>query len=220
MEKRYAKHLLKHCNLKKSSNINAIQTILNKLPENEFNDFRFGTTKAVIDTNKNFVIKIPFLEIGDVSVLNKNYIEEEIELYEGIKDECSWIAELFAPNVFLCKIRNHPIYIQEKCIPLMEFYNKNEGRYFDAEENFSKIYDVLNSTRYYPEDESLISPLFLYEILCEYGESGLKDFCHILETFCISDLIDSNVGFTAEGKPILFDYGGVEDTYNSYHSWS
>ena len=48
---------------------------------------------------------------------------------------------------------------------------------------------------------------FLYDLLMRYGYNKLKQIMSDLNEFCF-DLHDENYGYTADGTPIIIDYGG------------
>ena len=97
-----------------------------------------------------------------------------------------------------------PVYIQEKA---EEFYN---SQYSDKVKlPFSKdAEDSFNNN----DDLHYINPIWTIRAIEYYGEERVLDFIQWAKDNGVAgDLHTGNIGFTAEGKPIILDWAGFRD---------
>ena len=147
-----------------------------------------GATKAVIidDSNKDFVIKIPF------SGLEEDYCEKEVEHYEAAQEYN--VPGLFAAIEYIEEWRGAPIYLQE--------YIRGIG----AEAEF-KTLDSIESSRnsdyYYGEDDEAI-----YDAIeIQYSLETFDNFRSLVDDYGINDFHFGNVGYR-DGRIVFVDYSG------------
>lgn len=163
-----------------------------------------GATKLCLipkNTHKDWVIKIPFTGIYDydtneiIGEFNINYIEEEIDIYNNCVSLTT--NKLLAKNVYVGSYCNIPIYVQER---INQVYDESIHSYDYRPKMGKKILYSL-----YTEQSFCYG--FLYDLLMRYGYNKLKQIMSDLNEFCF-DLHDENYGYTADGTPIIIDYGG------------
>ena len=192
------------------------------LEDIELDDFDYGThnINALLDTTNPFIVEhgatrcciIPddpesnFVFKFDLSNLENNYCGRESYIYKEAKN---WkLDTIFVKTYFFDNLYNTPIYIQEK----VEVKTINNTRYTTQElKDISKKSSKYN--KYFK-----CSPVWLKDFEIIYGKDTLDSFLRFCNTFGINDLHDANIGYTKEGKPIVFDYAGYEESSSSESS--
>ena len=171
-----------------------------------------GASKFVL-THKSwdFVLKIPFY--GDGATIN--YCAKELQDYQEICEKYPMIAPLFAKIEFLDVYGEMPVYAQEKVntifsdwlgdISCEDYYGLRDKTYdrIRADEEFAI---VCNNAR-----RARLNKMFCELIAETFGLIVLKLFAKWIMESNQGDLHNSNVGFTANEKPIVFDYSGFYD---------
>jgi hypothetical protein len=203
-----------NCNFGEENKDEVLLALENTIFNRSYN-YEYGATKlAIIPSNEDFVIKIPFTGTyvpnydddyeenpgewqdfwgAEDSDQPWNYCESEVNRYQ-IAEE-NGFAACFAETKLLGTIHGFPIYIQEKCEILEHCYkshthSKEECHYYSK--NFS----------------SMIDPNWLVDFGLYYGEGMLKDFLHFLELMgWDDDLRKSNIGYIKD-RPVIVDYSG------------
>ena len=146
---------------------------------------------------KEYCIKMPFCFncMDDVCAY-------EMDLYDGIENT---YKEVFMKEECIGYIYDIlPIYIQPYVETLavdMEEWNGTVT-----------LPDIISAkqeieAKYYIENSGSDSYLWNYNILRYYGYQMGKKILEIVHEF--SDLHDENVGYLANGQPVVFDYGGI-----------
>ena len=171
-------------------------------------NYDFGATKLVImPRNKDYVIKIPFQGyyedcfcnfIGANSELEWDYCNVEVERYENIYS--TPFKDCFAETIFIGYVNNYPIYLQEKCTPFNNSYNKTKEKRELMDSFLHKIncwYD-LNSD-------------WCIDLLKYYGPKKFKEFLTLIKKLkWDDDLTYDNVGYK-NGHPIIIDFSGFRE---------
>lgn len=176
-----------------------------------------GATKLVIiDSAKDYVIKIPFTgnaynkfdkfgDTGEYSFypFNYNYCHEEVKTFQDLPDN---VKCLFAETRFAVKVNYVEVYIQEQVEECFDDSWKNDGSLIIA--------DLPREERIPMEsfrDKGYIWELdrqFIYDILVRYGEMTVENLMDAIYDEDINDLHGENYGYTADELPKIFDYSG------------
>ena len=171
-------------------------------------NYDFGATKlAIIPRNKDYVIKIPFQGcyegnfyhfIGAGSECEWDYCNVEVERYYDI---CSTpFKDCFAETIFIGYINDYPIYLQEKCIPFNNSYNKTKEK--------RKIMDSFLLRHNYWYD---LNSDWCIDLLKYYGPKKFKEFLALIKKLkWDDDLTYDNVGYK-NGHPIIIDFSGFRE---------
>lgn len=187
----------------------------------ELDDFNYGThnINALLDATNPFTIKhgatrcciIPddpesnFVFKFDLNNLENNYCEREAYLYkEAVKQGLDFV---FIKTNFFDYLYNTPIYIQTK----IEVKTINNTKYTKKE-----LKDISNKASKYNKYFTY-SSVWLKDFEIIYGKEKLDSFLCFCNTFGINDLHNANIGYTKEGKPIVFDYAGYEESSSEYN---
>ena len=171
-------------------------------------NYDFGATKlAIMPRNKDYVIKIPFQGcyegnfcnfIGASSECEWDYCNVEVERYYDI---CSTpFKDCFAETIFIGYINDYPIYLQEKCTPFNNSYNKTK-------EKRKKMNSFLRKIDCYYD----LNTDWCIDLLKYYGPKKFKDFITLIKKFkWDDDLTCDNVGYK-NGHPIIIDFSGFRE---------
>ena len=157
-----------------------------------------GVSKLVFympSITKEYCIKIPFCfnNCDDICAY-------EMDLYHDIDDA---YKEVFMKEERIGYVHNVPIYIQ----PYVKTLAMNMGEW-----NGEVTLPDINSAKqekeaiYYIECLGSSSHLWNYNILKYYGFKIGKQILEVVNDF--QDLHNENVGYLANGRPVVFDYGG------------
>lgn len=157
-----------------------------------------GVSKLVFympSITKEYCIKIPFCfnNCDDICAY-------EMDLYDDIDDA---YKEVFMKEERIGYVHNVPIYIQ----PYVKTLAMNMGEW-----NGEVTLPDINSAKqekeaiYYIECLGSSSHLWNYNILKYYGFKIGKQILEVVNDF--QDLHNENVGYLANGRPVVFDYGG------------
>ena len=176
--------------------------------------WNYGATKLVLAPhNKDYVIKIPFkyeyvnddepycgaYKIGlNEQELNFgwDYCGLEEALYQKAKER--GIEKLFAETKCIGEYLGHPIYIQEKCTIFN--YSKDYSNYSLAKRKRSE--KLCNDN-----DFPCFHSCWLSDVLDYYEtEHEFIELNKFIKDFDIRDLHSGNVGYKADGCPVLVDY--------------
>lgn len=168
-------------------------------------NYDFGATKlAIMPRNKDYVIKIPFqgdyegIFTGASSECEWDYCNVEVERYYDI---CSTpFKDCFAETIFIGYINDYPIYLQEKCTPFNNSYDKTKEKKKKMNSFLRKIdcYYELNSD-------------WCIDLLKYYGPKKFKEFLALIKKLkWDDDLTYDNVGYK-NGHPIIIDFSGFRE---------
>ena len=157
-----------------------------------------GASKLVFyipSITKEYCVKMPFNfnNYGDVCAY-------EIDLYNDIRDTYKKIFMKEERIGYVCDV---PIYIQ----PYVETLDMDKGIWNGT----VTLPDVISAKQekeaiYYIKHFGSDSRLWNYNILKYYGFEIGKQILEVVSDF--QDLHDENVGYLANGRPVVFDYGG------------
>ena len=160
-----------------------------------------GLTKFVLDldTENNFVIKIPFAgtyyswnnEWNDYSV---NHCARELEDYEHLKN--TEIGFLLVPTYFVGKVGELEVYIQPKVEPYS----------YDQHSASEESYQIAEDMEYYEctaYDKDTIAAF-----IEEFGDET-EHILSLLDDFGVRDIHSGNFGYS-DGKLLIFDYCGYQ----------
>ena len=189
-----------------------------------------GATKVVlvpINTNTNYVYKIPVLGIYDAHFINDDYGEKIDEDYESFSrldpdghdnfcaievDRCDDICkegygELIAKEFYYGKICNNiPIYIQEKAVIYNEIFYGSDT--LSTEKEITSVKNVTSSFFNFDEYFNCIPDRWIADLIAAIGiEETIEFFDYLIDTGYNNDLHRLNIGYI-EGKPVLVDYSG------------
>lgn len=171
-------------------------------------NYDFGATKlAILPRNKDYVIKIPFQGcqegnfcnfIGASPECEWDYCNVEVERYYDI---CSTsFKDCFAETIFIGYVNDYPIYLQEKCTPFNNSYNKTK-------EKRKKMNSFLRKIGCYYE----LNPDWCIDLLKYYGPKRFKEFLVLIKKLkWDDDLTCDNVGYK-NGHPIIIDFSGFRE---------
>ena len=198
-----------------------------KLKTKEPFRYEYGASKLVIiPLYKDYVIKIPFggayntyndeitvfegagyyLEQINIS-RDWDYCETEMLIYNHAKKYN--LEKYFAETILIGKVDNdYPIYVQEKCITLNEYYETGQKEYSqEQKEKFSKKLSKSNIDKYTLPIEWCI------EFCKEYSIQELKKLIDYLnKEVCVSDFHTGNLGRKIKSyKLVLIDYSDFLD---------
>lgn len=144
---------------------------------------------------KEYCVKMPFcfLYMDDVCAY-------EMDLYDDIEDT---YKEVFMKEERIGYICDVPIYIQ----PYVETLDMDKG-IWNGTVTLPGVISKEQKTEaeYYIEHFGSNSHLWNYNILKYYGFKMGKQILKVVSDF--QDLHDENVGYLANGRPVVFDYGG------------
>lgn len=195
-----------------------------------------GVSKAVFyipTLDKEHVIKIPFsgyaefcdwmsteeYERAEDEMINRetafypfecarsyygdDYCAAEENIYEEIAEFCEEenlpdITVMFAKTECVCRVNNYPIYQQPYCKPLEE-----SGKTITDLQK-SEIDDFCDSVFLY----SCFNYTWLYDAREYYGDEMVAALLKCVDYVDINDLHSGNLGYTVDGRPIIFDYSG------------
>lgn len=203
----------------------------NYLMEIEETDYAFveaGATQGCIISKKDdFVVKFPLdgeyhhhysggyydendewiEETDDAELIEFNYADDggDGSNYSEAALLKYDLAREFGFDDMLAKIeyfgihKGHKIYIQEKC----SFYPTG-GRKTRTKEEKEALHKIYKEEHTY----DTFSDEFALEMIEFYGEQRFRDFCHFINENGFNDLHDNNIGYAADGRPVLVDYAG------------
>ena len=171
-------------------------------------NYDFGATKlAILPRNKDYVIKIPFQGcyegnfcnfIGASSECEWDYCNVEVERYEDIYS--TPFKDCFAETIFIGYANDYPIYLQEKCTPFNNSYNKTKEKRKIMDSFLQKIncYYDLNTD-------------WCIDLLRYYGPKKFKEFLTLIKKLkWDDDLTYDNVGYK-NGHPVIIDFSGFRE---------
>ena len=122
-----------------------------------------------------------------------DYCENELIKYENAVD--AGMEEFFAKITFYDYVNNYPIYLQEK----VKEYSWNNYVYSEEAE---KTYNSNKELQFrLPRQWAILA-------IDWYGEERYKEFLQYIKDNDINDLHSGNVGFAANGRPVILDYAG------------
>ena len=157
-----------------------------------------GISKLVFympSITEEYCVKMPFYfdNYGDVCAY-------EMDLYDDIEDT---YKEVFMKEERIGYIYNVPIYIQ----PYVKTLDINMGEW-NGEVTLPDIVSAKQEeeAKYYIKHFGSNSHLWNYNILKYYGFKIGKQILEVVDDF--QDLHNENVGYLANGRPVVFDYGG------------
>lgn len=173
----------------------------------------YGASKMVVfvqdedGNDENEVVKIPFHYYSGTPFENgegencDDYILHEQIIYEDAKD--LGLEQFFAPNKKIAQIGHTSIYTQKKCY---EVYSIKGSKFLPEE--------------YTEEEETLANGIGQNRLNIGWWISVIRNYGVKLAGL-LSDYIDANItdlhyenyGFSQDGKPIIFDYAGFEESY-------
>jgi hypothetical protein len=144
---------------------------------------------------EEYCIKMPFhfISSGDVCAY-------EMDLYNSIEDT---YKEIFMKEEHIGYVDNVPIYIQ----PYVETLDM-DMEIWDGTVTLPGVISKKqkNEAKYYIKNFGSKSHFWNYSILKYYGFKMGKQILEVVGNF--QDLHDENVGYLANGRPVVFDYGG------------
>lgn len=195
--------------------------VLDYLPFDFEYDYFSGASKAcIIPKDKTYVFKIPYKYSYDeeesfpllFANQNKNhnwdYCYTEMLIYHKAKQKK--IENFFCKTKFLGMVDGHPIYIQDRAIPMEqhEYYGSKERRKneFEKASNKMRAYSKQNSFYF-----SIFEPLWMSDAVEYYGEEKFLKFMQFIsENGICYDLAPRNIGYIND-QPVLFDYSDYSD---------
>lgn len=135
-------------------------------------------------------------DLGIEDACNWDYCENELIKYENAVD--AGFEEFFAETKFWGYKNNRPIYLQEKVVA----YNEDRTTHTPSD-RARNSYDN-NCDFHFDANETWVCCAIDW-----YGEDRVLDFITYCEDNDLADdLHDGNIGFAADGRPILLDWAG------------
>lgn len=202
--------------------------------ENEARWF-MGASKLVFDVGSSFVIKIPFIgsheyceeydeELDEYTGEGEDIFSEFKGANDADEDDCwdycakearvyqmakeAGFGDFFLETKLYGGHRNccYPFYIQEKA---EEFYSgKKSHLSSEKSEQYAKSHFTYNCNF---NGVCRLPVEWTGRAIDLYGEDKVKDFLIFLKEAKISDLHTGNIGYTKDGKPVIFDYSGFSN---------
>ena len=180
----------------------------------------YGVSQFTIifkDPSINQVVKIPFLgewfyndEEGEEQFDEYaiNYTDLSVEIYEKAKD--AGVEAIFAAIDYIGKTKNnYPLYAQEKVE-----YSYNDVRVMKKKPFIDPSAEELEEVHKHYDNFSYAWRAFTdVWVACAiryYGLDLVLNFMDFLDENRIEDLHYGNYGYTAEGRPVIFDYCGFD----------
>lgn len=176
----------------------------------------YGASKFVIFLNEEYIIKIPFngefiwCEDEDYRKFypykTKDYCEIEASLYHDAI--VAGVADCFAETKYIGKTASGAsVYKSER---VNEFYNDYDNKINTkspepSEEVKSKAACKLKYNNFSIPKE------WLARAIDFYGEDLIDKLIKFIKENKINDLTIPNVGFRADGAPVILDYSGFRD---------
>ena len=139
----------------------------------------------------------------DIAGLNDyddwNYCNLECAIYEEAVKQ--GLGAYFAEEGFLGELScGHPVYYQQRCVPMSEMHYKYSGQEYESKSIRSRT--VCDKIKMY-----CFNPIWINDFIDIYGEEELARLNTFIEEMDIGDLRECNIGYL-DGAPILFDYSG------------
>lgn len=172
--------------------------------------YHYGATKIVFWADLlPVVIKIPLSHKYLHGCINENYLEDEIEFCEMLReDDKEEFLKIFAETKFYKQKKGINYYLQGVVENLAGYtdveVSKNAKNYV-----YSKSFGCISHSFYNP---------WLAKVYDIYGESFLNNFTNYIEENeqldyiqkMLGDMHGLNYGYDVEGRPIIFDYAGFD----------
>lgn len=200
-------------------------------------EFKFGMSKLVIiaPSLKDIVIKIPFHGIYDKYYddydKHKDIVYFDEDLYEygftqfnsaRVKDRSNYCAveydryqklkklnldKFVAETAFYTTLSNGiKVYLQEKAYSSEDDPDWTERKSTQRSRNLA---------RHWSEDEGItINTEWIGLCIDKYGEKKTKkflDYCNYTDPVIIADCHTGNIGYRADGTPLILDFSWFED---------
>ena len=128
-----------------------------------------------------------------------DYCNLECAIYEEAVKQ--GLGAYFAEEGYLGHLScNHPVYYQQRCIPLSSLEIDYCGE--DYQKKSSRARTSCEKLNIY-----CFNPYWINDFIEMYGEDELKRLNEFIVEMDIGDLRDCNIGYL-DGAPILFDYSG------------
>lgn len=201
--------LLRNCIFEDLCESNYYKNVISNIDDNKI-AWETGATKLILfPQDSNFVIKIPFCGemYDDFNGLYAPFVHaKEPNKWDYCKAESliyrSAILEnldtFFAETKYIGSVNNHPIYIQEK---VSIFFESKNSKYYSKEES-KKIRNLCSRLDLY-----CFHPYWLSDFLKFYTKESLIKLQNFLRFNYIQDLHGGNLGYRANGMPVIIDYG-------------
>lgn len=203
---------LSHCDFENLSQNKWKEEVVPAFSEHYYKSFYVdnGISKGVlIFPNFNFVIKIPFLGEWEY-----DGFEEEEQFFQFYGAEENWdyckleevnynmaeiegVAECLAQTKRVAFVNDYPIYMQE----YVHLYDYGESSCHKKEDE-DTVVNICSSKNY-----SCFHREWLADVFCYYGEKIFYRLLNWLDSYCINDLHEGNIGYI-KGRPVLIDYSG------------
>lgn len=171
-----------------------------------------GATKFCI-INEDHVLKFPMrgeqcdgfqvFRGTDGRNSNWNYCEKEVEVYEDAKEKGleMFFAEVKEEGYITDENGNALSYYKQDKVPVI-----GEGEKIMSNADYKKASEATSNAKY-----SELPAYWVASAVDFFGLEKVVDLLKFLKEQCLSDFHNANIGFMADGAPILFDYSG----YNS-----
>lgn len=179
--------------------------------------YNYGASKFVIwfDSDKDYVYKIPFKvkyneyygdypnEVEFVE-LEYDYCKKEADMYEEIADQDEEIAKLFFLKTEVVReMRDgYLLYRQTACCSCGIEYSGRKSIYKESLEKatgYNQYLENLFPTEFFD---------YIFKIYTTKAENLISRLVKLVDSLDINDIHRNNVGFTAIGTPVIFDYSG------------
>lgn len=169
--------------------------------------FFHGVSKGCFMHNSwDFVVKIPYYGCE----ASKDYCAEEEIAYLEIKEKYPLCAKLFAETEYLCKCGEIRVYVQKKVAKSADELAWDGGKFFDTILDYCHDLDQWETFKedYFRVSSSRIGSAFCAAVIRAYGYRVFRSLCKWILDTDQNDLHGSNVGYTENNLPIIFDFSG------------
>lgn len=173
----------------------------------------WGSTKFIIFLNDKQVIKIPFNGVFTYDDefyyhVTENYCQVEEEIYKRAKEKK--LDYYFTEVKKVGETKNKvPIYISERVKYLGKDYDCDN--IIITDELYRKINSIKKSFSFLKTSYIHLTIPWIAAAIQYYGEQSILDLLNFIEDEDINDLHDENIGFRADGTPVILDYSGYDE---------
>lgn len=165
-----------------------------------------GCTKGVlIPEREDFVIKTP-LSITEEGLELSNFIDREKQIYNKAKE--FKLNQIFVPNIKILEICGHPFYSQER----VNIKDIDEKRLTDEMLSFVTALDEIQ-IQYCPDTFRDTALFWVDDFIKYYSLEVFIRLCKFCGANDVIDIHQNNVGYNKRGAPVIFDYGGIENSF-------
>ena len=197
----------------------SMEEVYSQLDETVSTSYGVSQFVIIFDDNNDKVVKIPFsgewsyneededYYFDDFSI---NYTDLSVEIYNRAEE--AGISPIFAKVEYIGDSKNgYPLYAQDKVkFSFGSIAYKEEKPYKLPLEETLTIVRNCYKTDFYSYAWRAFTETWTACAIEYYGFDLVDRFMKFLDDNGIDDLHQNNYGFTAEGRPVIYDYCGFD----------